>query len=161
MYSSWIDHSPLVKYNPNSMIPDGLLPTILSGAVRHCSGTCLGLGINGNATINYVTDGASMPARKSDLQDLMNKMTPDTEFFFPVEKPRFANDKFVFIELIKVESVVLVEGKPLVNLVGSNVSSSVSGLLTILVCFLVFCFASGCVVWVLVSLLISNLHHPF
>ena len=151
MHSSWTDHSPLVNYKPTSSIPDGILPRILSGAVQHCSGICLGLGIKGNATVSYVTDGLGMPSRKANIQELTDKMTPDTEFFFPVEKPRFANDKFKFIELIKVDSVVLVEGQPLVNLVGSNVTSSVSGLLTVLLCFLMFCLASGCVVWMLVS----------
>ena len=157
MSSSWIEHSPLVKHNPLSVIPDGLLPTILSGAVRHCSGSCRSLGINGNATVNYTLDGRGMPSMKADYQDLVDKMTTDTDFFFPVQKPRFANDKFKFIELIKVDSIVLVEGKPLVNLVGTSVSSSVSGLLTVLMCFLVFCFASGCVVWILVSSLVEML----
>lgn len=156
LFSSWIDSSPLVKHNPLSNIPDGLVPKILSGAVRKCSGTCLGIGIMNNATIDYVIDGTGQPSRKTNLEELMNKMTAATEFVFPVMKPSFANDKFKFIELIKVDSVVVVEGQPLVNNVGNNISSSLSSLFTVLLCFIVFCFASGCVVWILVNYQLST-----
>lgn len=150
MSTSWIDSTPLVKHNPHSSTPDGFLPNILSGAVRHCSGLCVDLKVKNNATVNYQLDGQGKKSRKSSLDELLDSMTQHTDFVFPVMKPSFANDRFKFIELIKVDNVVLVEGTPLVNKIGANVSSSISSLFTVLTCFLMFCLTSGCIIWVMV-----------
>ena len=103
-------------------------------------------------------DGKGQPSRKRDLDELMKTMSDDTEFFFPVMKPSFANEKYWFIEIMKMEKVVLVEGEPLVNTVGGNVASSVSSLMPVLLVFVMFCFASGCVVWVMVREVLNYFH---
>ena len=151
MRSSWYQYPPLVKRNALTPVPNGIIPKILSAALRHCSGRCIGLNVKGNATIDYTQDGLGKPSEKTNLDHLTSTMTVDTEFLFPVMKPEFSNDEYKFITLVSPSSAVVVEGKPLENLTGKNITSGISSLFTIMVVFVLFCFAAGCLIWIAVS----------
>ena len=126
------------------------MPPILLTALKHCSGQCLGLNIKGNATIDFLLDGKHRSAKKTDYTELIATMSNDTDFFFPIIKPAYPNDQYKFIQVISMGKVVQVEGKPMVNTIGQNVTSSLSSLVTILVIFFVLCWLAGCCIWALV-----------
>ncbi len=142
---------PLIEKDHYTGATIGFLPPILLKILKYCSGKCSGLNIVSNATIDFQKDGLGMQARKASMSELLATMSSDTEFIFPVVKPTYPNDKYEFVELVAKSKVVLVEGKPLVNLVGSNVSKSMQSLLSMLLLFILFCLLAGYCIWFLVS----------